>query len=164
MPGPTEVHPDCDELCHTERNQGTWFEAQKELRSVLNLFFPSETVRGVYFIFLQFGHVLPFPLLLFSSLFHVFLFSFSPAPCFSMFFSCFFLAFPLLSMFPFSVFLFFHFFLFLLFSPFFSFLSFSILSLGGLTVATWSQRYIQRSLCTFPLPLPLFLFPALAPH
>ena len=31
----TEVHPDCDELCHTERNQDVCFEAQKELKSLL---------------------------------------------------------------------------------------------------------------------------------
>ena len=51
----TEVHPVCD-LCHTERNQDFWAEEQKELKSLLNLFFQlkPQRRRSSFFAFLIF--------------------------------------------------------------------------------------------------------------
>ena len=52
----TEVHPDGDELCHRERDPVTWSEEQKELKSLLNLFFQlkPQRRRSSFFAFLIF--------------------------------------------------------------------------------------------------------------
>ena len=73
----TEIHQDCDELCHTERKQDTWLKEQKELKSVLN--FSQLKPSGMPF-FCLFSFFLLLPLLLilpfsnFSFFTHFFMF------------------------------------------------------------------------------------------